>query len=679
MIERIDFWGIPETWRYFAYFVAYGVVTLCAVVMLARFYNRIRWVWKVGRPEQRWDRPLVRLWRVVEYGIAQVKVLGQTYPGLMHVAIAWGFFVLFMGTALATINGHFFTYLRGGVYLAYKLALDTFTVVALIGLGMAAYRRFVQKPARLTLTLPFAGALGLIFIIVLTGLLTESLRLAALAQDPALQPGWNTALAWWSPAGWITAQLWLVFKLTPASIVTIHLWLWMLHAGLVAAFFVVLPTSTLVHLFTTLLNVFFSKLDRPVGQLAPIAENAQKEPIYASTLRGLTWKQLLDSETCTECGRCQDACPAFAAGLPLSPKQVMVALRDALHRDGQALAGGDGKAQPPIIGEALTEAMLWSCTTCGACVRECPVLVEHVDAIVDMRRYLVNEGRMDSRLQETLANLGRYGNSFGQSERARAKWAQPVQPKIKDARKEAVDYLWFVGDYASYNASLTDLTRKTAEVFRRAGLDFGLLYEGERNAGNDVRRVGEEGLFEMLVEKNKAAFGKATFKTIITTDPHSYNALKLEYPANGSGPHPVVHYAELLDQRIASGQLKLSKKLGYKVTYHDPCYLGRYNGIYDAPRRVIEATGCELVEMPRHGDRALCCGAGGGRIWMDETGIKERPSEARIREAVALAGVSVFVAACPKDITMYRDAVKTTGQENRLVVKDLAELVFEAL
>jgi Fe-S oxidoreductase len=302
-----------------------------------------------------------------------------------------------------------------------------------------------------------------------------------------------------------------------------------------------------------------------------------------------------------------------------------------------------------------------------------------VDTIVDMRRHLMNESQMDAMLQEALANLGRYGNSFGQSERARAKWTQPVKPKLKDARKEPVEYLWFVGDYAAYSAGLADVTRKTAEVFQKAGLDFGLLYEAERNAGNDVRRVGEEGLFEMLVEKNVEAMGKATFKTIVTTDPHSYNALKNEYPSNGSGPHPVLHYAELLDQLITSGQIKFSKKLDYTVTYHDPCYLGRYNGVYAAPRRVIEATGCKLVEMPRHHDQAFCCGAGGGRIWMEEGAVKERPSESRIREAVALDGVTAFVVACPKDITMYRDAVKTTGQEARLAVKDLIELVYEAL
>jgi len=296
---------------------------------------------------------------------------------------------------------------------------------------------------------------------------------------------------------------------------------------------------------------------------------------------------------------------------------------------------------------------------------------------VDMRRHLVIEGQMDGMLQDALANLGRYGNSFGQSERMRAKWTQPIQPKIKDARREAVEYCWFLGDYASYSTSLTEITQATADVFQKIGLDFGILYESERNAGNDVRRVGEEGLFEMLAEKNSAVFNKSKFQKIVTTDPHSYNTLKNEYPTDGE--YPVLHYTELLDQLIASGNLKFSKKLGYKVTYHDPCYLGRYNGIFDAPRRIIAATGCELIEMPRNRTRSYCCGAGGGRIWMEEGTIKERPSEARIHEAIGLDGVQFFIVACPKDITMYRDAVKTTGQENRIAVKDIIELVQEAL
>jgi Fe-S oxidoreductase len=295
-----------------------------------------------------------------------------------------------------------------------------------------------------------------------------------------------------------------------------------------------------------------------------------------------------------------------------------------------------------------------------------------------MRRHLVIEGRIGDELQDALANLGRYGNSFGKSARMRARWSRKIKPKIRDARKEEVNYLWFVGDYASYSPTLTEITKKTAEVFEIAGLDFGILYEGENNSGNDVRRVGEEGLFEMLVEKNAEALEKSSFKTIVTTDPHSYNALKHEY-SGINGQYSVLHYSELLDQLITSGELKFSKKLAQKVTYHDPCYLGRYNGVYDAPRRVIEAVGCELVEMPRHGDKALCCGAGGGRIWMEEGEVKERPSESRIREAVELDEVTGFVVACPKDVTMYQDAVKTTGNEERLAVMDLIEVVHAAL
>jgi Fe-S oxidoreductase len=332
-----------------------------------------------------------------------------------------------------------------------------------------------------------------------------------------------------------------------------------------------------------------------------------------------------------------------------------------------------------LHGDVVSAGELWACTTCRACVQVCPAFIDHVGTFVDMRRYLVDQGQMDKMLQDALANLGRYGNSFGQSDRMRAKWTMGLQPPIKDARREAVEYLWFVGDYASYSATLLDVTQLTASVLQKCGLDFGILYESERNSGNDVRRVGEEGLFEMLVEKNNQVLSKVRFQAIVTTDPHSYNALKNEYPANGNGRPPVLHYAELLDSLISSGRLKLTKKLGYKVTYHDPCYLGRYNGVYDAPRRVIEATGCELVEMPRHGDRSFCCGAGGGRIWMEEKEVKERPSESRIREAAALQGVQLFVVACPKDLTMYRDAVKTTGQDKSLAVKDLIELVNEAM
>jgi Fe-S oxidoreductase len=358
------------------------------------------------------------------------------------------------------------------------------------------------------------------------------------------------------------------------------------------------------------------------------------------------------------------------SGLKLSPRDLMIELR------AHVWERGNGRS---MVGDVVGTEELWACTTCRACVQVCPVFTDQLSSIVDMRRHLVNEGQMDVRLQDALANLGRYGNSFGQSERARAKWTQGLTTKVKDARKEPVEYLWFVGDYGSYNSGLTEITRRTAEVFGAAALDFGILFEAERNAGNDARRVGEEGLFEMLREKNLASLEKCSFRTIVTTDPHSYNTLKNEYAWEKKDGRQVLHSTELIDRLITSGKLRLPKELGYKVTYHDPCYLGRYNGVYDAPRRVLAATGCELLEMPRNRERALCCGAGGGRIWMEEGPMRERPSEARIREAASLDGVQVFAVACPKDVTMYRDALKTTAQEGKLVVKDIVELVCEAM
>ena len=666
MPERVDFWGIPLSWN--PALLVYALMGAASLVLIIRLYRHVRLWWRVGRPEPRWDKLHLRLGRLIKYAIIQTRILGERYPGVMHAGLAWSFFVFFLGTALATIDSHFIEFLHGTPYLAYKFVLDAFTVFFLIGAAMAAYRRLVVKPRRLTLEQGFTLSLILIVAIVLGGLVVESLRLAA------ERPPW----ALWSPAGWLLAQVWIATGASEAALLNWHAAIWALHLGTVALLFVTLPASTLLHIPTGLINTFFSKLDRPTGRLAPMPQGAKGESINVTSLRDLTWKQLLDGEACTECGRCQDACPAFAAGTPLSPKELILGLRSALRRDGPALVAGSS-ATPRLVGEVVQDEALWSCTTCGACVELCPVLIEHVDAIVDMRRTLVYEGRMDSKLQEALANLGRYGNSYGQSERGRAKWTQPIQPKIKDARREPVEYLWFVGDYASYNAILADISRKTVEVFQRAGLDFGILYEGERNAGNDARRVGEEGLFEMLREKNAAVMEKCSYKAIVTTDPHSYNTLKHEYAISKNDARPVLHYAELIDQLIASGRLKLGKKLGYRVTYHDPCYLGRYNGVYDAPRRVIEATGCELVEMPRHRERAFCCGAGGGRIWMEEGQVKERPAEARIREAIALEGARAFVVACPKDLTMYQDALKTTGHEARLVIKDLIELVHEAL
>jgi Fe-S oxidoreductase len=315
---------------------------------------------------------------------------------------------------------------------------------------------------------------------------------------------------------------------------------------------------------------------------------------------------------------------------------------------------------------------------------QCPVFNEHIPLLVEMRRHLVSQGAVETRLQEALTNLTRYGNSFGQSPRARTKWTQGLGFPIKDARKQPVEYLWFVGDYASYHPRAQAATRAAARVFQAAGLDFGILYEAEQNAGNDVRRVGEEGLFEVLREQNLKRIDGVRCERIVTTDPHTYHVLKHEYAGAGGNGHGngmhVVHAIDLVGDLVQQGSLSLRRSLDAHLTYHDPCYLGRYNGIYAAPRRLLGALGATLTEMPRNRANASCCGAGGGRIWMEDvTKVTERPAESRVREAGTLEGVGTLTVACPKDLVMFEDALKTTGLEGRLVIKDTLELVDDAV
>jgi len=657
---RETFWNIPH-WAEIAQYV---IAFLTAVIFIAGITRRVL-RWRKGRPEKRSGHFWTRIWSLVTQVLGQRRTLDETYPGIMHFSIFWGMLVLAIGTALATVDWDVthlffgFQILKGWIYVFYELILDVLGLLVVLGLGMAIYRRYIIRPARLQnfpvkkLTGDDMYVLVALSFIVISGYLVEGLRIAV------TQPAW----AAWSPVGNSIAAA--IRSWGDPTNRSLHLVIWSLHIVTAFGVLISLPFTKLFHIFSVPVNIYFRSME-PAGKLTPANTSGG---MGVKEWKQFTWKQLLDFESCTRCGRCQDVCPAYASAQILSPRNMMVKLDDHLWEkpNGHALHG-----------DTISADELWACTTCRACVQVCPAFIDHVTSFVDMRRYLVDQGHMDKMLQDALANLGRYGNSFGQSDRMRSKWTMGLQPAIKDARREPVDYLWFVGDYASYNATLTDITRKTAEVFQKTGLNFGILHDSERNSGNDVRRVGEEGLYEMLVEKNSQVLEKCKFETIVTTDPHTYNALKNEYPWKGNRPN-ILHYAELFDQMIVSGKLKFSKKLGYKVTYHDACYLGRYNGIYDAPRRVIAATGCELVEMPRHGDRSFCCGAGGGRIWMEEKQVKERPSESRIREAVTLGGIQAFIVACPKDLTMYRDAVKTTGNEKGLVVKDLIELIHEAL
>jgi Fe-S oxidoreductase/nitrate reductase gamma subunit len=686
---RPIFYNIHEhyQWAEPASYVLGGVAVLLFAWGLWRHVRK----WRLGQPEKLSGAFSARIKAFMQFALFQGRLASDRYAHGMHLAIFLGMAVLFLGTALATVDQDVthlawgFQFLRGDFYLAYKLSLDLAGLALVAGLGLAFYRRYILRPERLrnlvqpTFPLDSFYLLAILFLIGVTGLVVEGLRLAAS----------NVPWAAWSPVGNLLAG---AFRPLPTdTLQAAHFFFWCLHGLLALTFIALIPHSKAFHLVSSAANIFLRNL-APVGALPAAA------PAGAAAIGDFTWRQLLQFDACTWCGRCQDQCPAYASGAKLSPKNLVLNLDDQLlkaarrnghgnHAGAPGNAGGNGQSRAPapasLHDSVVSAAELWACATCRACEEVCPVFIEQPRTIVDLRRHLVSQGSMDRNLQGALNHLNRYGNSFGKSDRLRPKWTQGLPTRIKDARKEPVECLWFLGDYAAYDARLLQITQATARIFQQAGLDFGILYEAERNAGNDVRRVGEEGLFEVLRDKNTAAFNgvqwKGARKTIFTTDPHSYNTLKNEYAFNGHGV-TVKHSTEVLDELIRLGELSLNKQLGGRATFHDPCYLGRYNGVYDPPRRILKALGVKLVEMPRNRSRSFCCGAGGGRIWMEDVpGVKERPAENRLKEAAALAGVSTLVVACPKDLAMFSDAVKTTGHEGKIVIKDIAELVGEAL
>lgn len=677
-------YNIHENYKW-AEYVCYALGGLSGLLFLWGVWQHVR-KWRLGRPEAVAGAVCERLRSFLAYGLFQGRLASDPYALVMHLGIFFGMAVLFMGTALATLDqdiGYLlfdWQFLRGHFYLFYKLALDLFGAALVIGLLLAFWRRYVMKPERLknliypTFPLDSFYLLAILFFIAVTGFLLEALRLGA-SEVP-----W----ARWSPVGNLLST---PFRGMPKETLhTAHFAFWSVHALAAFVFIALVPRSKAFHLVGSAVSVYLRKLGA-AGALQ-VTDSAG-----VANIRGFTWRQLLQFDACTWCGRCQDQCPAYASGSKLSPKNVVLKLADQLLKTGKTSDKSEPGTKPNGQPGSPTAAGLhdgvivpdemWACTTCMACEEACPVFIEQPRAIIDLRRYLVAQGIVDKTLQDALASFTRYGNSFSKSDRMRARWTQGLPFKIKDARKEPVDVLWFTGDYAAYDPRVIEITQATAKLFQRAGLEFGLLYEAERNAGNDVRRIGEEGLFEMLRDKNLDALSKVKWKNgarvIVTTDPHSYNTLKNEY-SFADGGVVVKHYTELLDELIQTGKLTLNRKLNGSVTYHDPCYLGRYNGVYEPPRRILAALGLQLVEMPRSRNRSYCCGAGGGRIWMEDTPeIKERPAENRIREAVALEGVRTFVVACPKDLAMFRDAVKTTGAEGKIIVKDIAELLAEAM
>lgn len=688
MIETREIYRhFPFALEVIFYIVAFSTIGF----FIYGFYLRYR-KYKKGRDAGRFNNIFGRFMKAAAIMAKNSTIFKRDrFAGMAHWLIFWGFVVLFIGTVIVAFDYDLLRHLnlkllQGNFYLGFSFVLDVFGVFFLVGLVMMMSRRARKLPQldytrndlkveqynRKGYALDDKIFLWILLLIGLTGFFIEGIRIAA--DRPPFEK--------WSPVGWALADLCDLLGIT-TNANTVHIYAWWLHAILVMFFIAYIPYSKAMHMLIDYVNLMF-KDELAAKRLPRVSEEKAKESMGYNAIVDFTWKELLDFDACTKCGRCHNVCPARNAGTPLSPRDLILDLRT--YADAtigkpewfpQLFNNGKNESKE-IAGGVISKDVLWSCTTCMACVEVCPVGIEHLTSIVNLRRTLVEKGNMETMLQDTLSNIGEYGNSFGQSEKKRADWTKGLNFKIKDVRKEEAEYLWFVGDYASYDARIQGLSRRVATILNKIGVDYGIMYEGEKNSGNDVRRVGEEGLYEMLVEDNMKSIGKSKFKKIFSTDPHSYNTIKNEYPEFG-GNYEIEHYTGLLLRLVNEGKIKLIRKLGYKVTYHDPCYLGRYNGEVDAPRKLLEALGCELTDMPRCKENSFCCGAGGGRIWMDDSKMKERPSEIRIREALSLGDdVNYFIVACPKDFAMFSDAVKTSGNEGKLIVKDIIELIDEA-
>jgi Fe-S oxidoreductase len=653
---RDTFWNVP-LWAQIALYVGGA---LAIAIFAWGLWQHVR-LWRGGGPEHRFDRIPERLRLVAVHVLGQVRTLSQAYPGVMHATMFWGFLALFMGTVLATIDYDItlplFDYklLQGSFYLFYETVLDLFGLFFVIGLGLAVWRRFVVRPPRVDPAARFAGVLALLFLINLTGFIMEAARLAV------VQPSW----AAWSPVGYALGQGMLAIGMSESALRGLHLGVWLFHAAISLAFIAVVPFSYFIHLITTPLNVFFAKLT-PRGELVTIENIEQAESLGVSRLQEFSWKRRLDFDACVECGRCQDACPAFLAGTALNPKQIIVKLKRHLH----------GQHPGPIHGELIKPEELWACTTCMACVQECPAFIDIVDTIVDLRRYLaLSEGALPSTAPQSLQNIQRAGNPWGLPAAERLAWAEGLDVPLMEPGRE-VEYLYWVGCSASYDKRNQAIARAVVKILKAAGVSFGVMPE-ERCHAEVGRRLGEEYLYQTVQQETVGAMNGYRFRKVLAHCPHCFNTVKNEFPQFG-GAYEVIHHSVLIRELLVTGRIRPRKPLDATVAFHDSCYLGRYNGIMEAPREVARAVpGLRVIELPRNRERGLCCGGGGGHMWM-EVPAKKRVNIIRVEEALETPA-TVIGTACPFCLAMVDLGRKVKNAEDRLQVKDISELVAESL
>ncbi len=657
---------------------------------------------RLGQPDDRLDRPFARAWNVLRVGIAQTKILREPVAGAMHATIFWGFMVLTAGTvefiAAGVVPG--FSYalvLPQLAYAAYEASQDAFAVFVLGAIAFAYFRRLVLHPRRLDGDnighLDAYIILGLIAALMATLLLNGAFLEVArpgsvgaphfAARAVALQLSWMDS-----------GSAWIAYRVS-----------WWSHGLLVFAFLNYLPYSKHLHVVTSLFNVFFSntswKGDRAV--MRPMNLEADVAQFGASDVEHLTWKNLLDGYSCTECGRCTAACPAHITGKLLSPRKIIVNTRQRLMEKGPLVTGdrmeflrpmfvkGDAGAgertatqvlEHTLIDQYVTEEELWACTSCRACVQECPVSIDQLDVINEMRRFLVlSESRFPAEVQPTFESLEKNGSPWAFSSADRAKWADGMNvPTMAElhARGERPDVLFWVGCMGSFDDRAKKTTVAFARILQACGVRFAILGQEEHCHGDPARRLGNEYLYQMLAKGTIETLDRYAVSTIVTSCPHCFHQMGNEFPQIG-GHYEVIHHSTYIERLLQEGRVALQGDEGKRLTvaYHDSCYLGRYNDVYDAPREILKRAlpVVNLVEPPRTRDRGLCCGAGGGRMFMEERTGKRINAE-RVEELLA-TGADTIAVACPFCMTMMHDGAR--ARDAKVDVLDIAEVVASRL
>lgn len=671
-ICRPTFWNIPEPIQIAIYLVS----ALVAAFFMYGFYRHVR-LWRKGKGKFSFDQFGKRARNFLTLGVATRKVAFDKQPaGFMHLNIMWGIVILFVGTALATIDWEFMRLLfnvrllQDGIYFVYKFVLDIFGVLALLGLFIALVTRYVSRPKRLNGT---SGArfyrddlwtVGTFFVLVLTGFMLESLRIAGMSLEWARLGRGTLWFAQYSIVGNALAQMWL--PLGENAIRAWHLGTWLFHATLTLVWLGAIPFTKTFHIFSSSINTFFKRLE-PRGAIDKIENLEEQETFGVGKLEEFSWKQILDFDACTRCGRCQDACPAAMTGKALSPKNIIVKMFEVAQ----------AKETRAIHGEVIDAQELWDCTTCRACVYVCPVAIDQLGTIIDLRRYLtLTEGAPQPPSNKAMDSMERQGNPYGLPKADRLKWADGLDvPRAKAG--EEYDVLFWVGCAGSYDQRAQKITRAFVKIMQAAGMKFAVMQE-ERCNCESARRLGNEYLYQTATAENIENLGKFTFKRIATTCPHCFNTIKNEYP-QFDGKFEVVHHTQLISELIGNGRIAPKRSLTQPITYHDSCYLGRYNGIYEPQREILQSLtpNNQLVEMPRSRANGLCCGGGGGRMWLEEN-TGSRINQRRVQDVLDVKAQTV-ASACPFCMTMLDDGAKALSVDEQLSRKDIAELVAEAL